>query len=259
MAKGKVQEAIQAVRKVESVARAGHAPSLTVDAPSSDSGGEKMGSLKELWTPAYRARSMLTWVYGGLWGFFNFSLLVWLPTALITKFRYLPGESAFYTSIVDLAAIPIGILTALLFEKAGRKRTLAIYPVVGGIATILLGWFGTAGLLEPILFLVLGIVIYSTGFALAGMFPPYASELYGTNVRASGTGWGVAISRITGVVGLVAGGGLLATGVSSLLFFAIVGVPLVIAGLALAILGIETKKQRLELIVESKKPIAITV
>jgi len=173
-------------------------------------------------------------------------MLVWLPTFLISRFGYAPHSVAYYTSVVDVAAIPVGFLTAALFERIGRKPTLVIYPIIGGVLTILVGWLGVAGLLEPLLFVVLGVVIYSTGFALAGMFPPYASELYATNVRAGGTGWAVGVSRITGVIGLVVGGELLAAKVDPLTFFSIVGAPLVVAGVLMAVLGVETKKKRLE-------------
>jgi len=244
---GKYAEAIASVRKVEDVAGAGRVPEIVIGPCCiSDSEAEKMGSVKELWTLRYKVQSTLTWVYGGLWGFFNFSMLVWLPTVLISKFGYASPSVAYYTSVVDIAAIPIGFLTAVFFERIGRKPTLMVYPIVAGVLTVIVGWLGVSGLLEPLLFVVLGIVIYSTGFALAGMFPPYASELYATRVRASGTGWAVGISRITGVLGLVVGGELLAAKVDPLTFFSIAGVPLVIAGVVMAFLGVETRKKRLE-------------
>ncbi len=247
LAKGEYSSAIDSVRRVEEVAGMGHVRDLVIGSCCvSDSKAEKMSSVRELWTLPYKMRSLLTWVYGGLWGFFNFSMLVWLPTILIGKFGYAASSVAYYTSVVDIAAIPVGFLTAAFFERVGRKPTLMIYPIVGGALTILVGWLGVEGLLEPLLFVVLGIVIYSTGFALAGMFPPYASELYGTNVRASGTGWAVGISRVTGVLGLLVGGELLAAKVDPLTFFLVVGVPLVIAGVSMAFLGVETKKTRLE-------------
>jgi putative MFS transporter len=249
LAKGKFQEAIESVRQVESVARVGRAATLTTSTLNRESLTERIGSVTEVWTRKYRALTLLTWIYGGLWGFFNFSFLVWLPTVLITGFGYSSNRAAYYTSIVDLAAIPVGFLTAVIFDKWGRKRTLTVYPIIGGTLTVLTGWLGAAGLLEPILFILTGIVIYSTGFALAGMFPPYVSEVYETNIRASGTGWAVGISRITGVLGLAAGGGLLTIGTNGVTFFVIIGVPLVLAGLGMAFLGVETKKKRLEEIV----------
>ena len=245
IAHGRIDEAIQSVRKVETIAGVEHVPNLTVglDVPSSE---ERAGNPKELWKTKYKVRTALIWTYGGLWGFFNFSLLIWLPTALTGSFGYSSNSAAFYTSVIDLVAIPIGFVTAYVYERAGRRPILAIYPVVGGVATILLGWFGAQGLLLPAALVVLGVLVYSTGFALAGMFPPYASELYDTKLRASGTGWGVAVSRFTGVVGLLAGGALLATGVGSFLFFAVVGVPSLIAGIVFVALGAETKKRKLE-------------
>ncbi|MCL4518433.1 MAG: MFS transporter, partial [Thaumarchaeota archaeon] len=172
LARGKVREAIQSVRMVESIARVDHVANLTLES-SVPQREDKMGSAREVLSAKYRARTLLIWAYGGLWGFFNFSLLIWLPTALITKFGYTSSEAAFYTSIVDLVAIPVGFLTAFLYERTGRKPILTAYPIIGGIATILLGWLGGSGLLVPLTLVVLGIVVYSTGFALAGMFPPY--------------------------------------------------------------------------------------
>ena len=248
IAQGRIGKAIESVRMVEKIAGVEHVPNLTVG-PAAPPIDEKAGNPKELWKTKYRVRTTLIWAYGGLWGFFNFSMLIWLPTALKGSFGYSSTSAAFYTSIIDLIAIPIGFATAYLYEKAGRRPILAVYPVVGGIATILLGWFGSQGLLLPATLVVLGVLIYSTGFALAGMFPPYASELYDTKQRASGTGWGVAVSRFTGVVGLLAGGALLATGSGGLLFFAVAGVPAVVAGIAFVALGAETKRRSLEDIV----------
>jgi len=256
LARGSYREAIESVRRVESLShgnRVADLPDVVVDVGDhSRSEAEKMGSIRELWTTDYKVRTVLTWAYGGLWGFFNFTFLVWLPTVLIVGLHYTPGTVAYSTSIADIVSIPIGVLTAVIFERVGRKLTLALYPVVGGMLAIAMGWSGSAGLLSPLLFVLLGIVVYSTGLALAGMFPPYASELYGTNVRASGTGWSVAISRVTGVIGLVAGGGLLVSGVNPLEFFSIVGIPLVTSGVLMALLGVETKRKRLEEIVKVK-------
>jgi len=246
ISKGRFDDAIKSVRMVESVAGVSHIANLTITPPKDK---EKAGSLKEIWGKRYRVKSILIWMYGGLWGFFNFSMLVWLPTVLVTRLGFTPTGAAFYTSEVDFASIPIGFLTAVFFEKVGRKPTLTAYPVVGGVITMLIGWFGTVGRLEPALFILLGTVVYASGFSLAGMFPPYASELYSTDVRASGTGWGVSLSRITGVIGLAFIGGLLASGLKVLSFFTLLGVPLVIAGILMGLIGIETKQKRLEEIV----------
>jgi putative MFS transporter len=250
LSRGRYEEAIAAVRRVESMShRDGTValPDAVVDTGNhSRSEAEKMGSVRELWTKSYKARTVLTWVYGGLWGFFNFTFIVWVPTVLTGGLHFASSTAAYSTSIADIASIPIGVLTAMVFERVGRKFTLTLYPIVGGVLAIGMGLAAFEGSLTPILFILLGIVVYSTGLALAGMFPPYASELYGTNVRASGTGWSVAISRVTGVLGLVAGGGLLASGVNPTYFFTVVGIPLVISGVLMAFLGVETKRKTLE-------------
>lgn len=245
ISKGRFDDAIKSVRKVETISGAGHIVNLVIP-PRSEIKEENTGGLKELWKKRYRIKSELIWIYGGLWGFFNFSILVWLPTVLVTRLGFTPSGAALYTSIVDFVAIPLGFLTAFLFEKVGRRPTLTVYPIVGGVTTVFIGWFGAIGRLEPVLFIMLGTIIYATGFSLAGMFPAYASELYATSIRASGTGWGVSLSRITGIIGLAILGGLLAAGIGVLSLFILLGVPLVIAGILMGLIGIETKQKKLE-------------
>jgi putative MFS transporter len=239
--KGRIQQAVESVRRVEQLSGVGHVKELYVNKYSVNTETETVGGMAKLWSKKFRKVSTLVWLYGALWGFFNFGLLVWLPTILTTHFDYTSHSTAYFTSVVDLAGIPVGFLTAYVFDKLGRKPILMLYSVLSGVAVLLMGLLGVGGALAPALFVAIGFVIYSTGFALAGMFPPYASELYDTDVRATGAGWAVAISRVTGVTSIFVIGGLLSSNVGTPLIFGLLGAPLILAGIVVHMLGLETK------------------
>ncbi|MFQ5931494.1 MAG: MFS transporter, partial [Nitrospiraceae bacterium] len=206
---------------------------------------ETMSGVSELWTALHLKKTALTWLYGGGWGFFNFGFIVWFPSLLLAS-RFTSGAVHSFTAVVDLIAIPLGFLLAWLYDKWGRKPILTLFPVLGAVATLLVGLMLAAGVRDILLLAAPAILVYSAGLSLGGAFPSYAAEIYPTAVRGTGSGWAVAVSRLTGVIALFLGGAWLAGGLGAREILLFLSVPLLLAGAGMAILGIETKEKTLE-------------
>ncbi|MFQ5813212.1 MAG: MFS transporter [Anaerolineae bacterium] len=255
VSKGRMAEAVASVERIEVLS--GINPGKAVALPGNPTPGatmateveghamETMSGVSELWTGRHRKRTVLTWLYGGGWGFFNFGFVVWFPSLLLT-FGFTAGEVHSFTAIVDLIAIPLGFLLAWLYDRWGRKPILTLFPLLGGAATLLIGAMLAAGTRDILLLAAPAIVVYSAGLSLGGAFPSYAAEVYPTEVRGTGSGWAVGISRLTGVTALFLGGAWLAGGLDAREILLFLGIPLLLAGAGMAILGIETKKRTLE-------------
>lgn len=96
-------------------------------------------------------------------------------------------------------------------------------------------------------------MIFATGAALAGLFPPYASEVYPTELRATGSGWATSFSRLGAVSGPIVGGAVLSAGLSTFGQTAIFGGALTLPVLVMLFWGIETRRRRLEEIAASRE------
>jgi putative MFS transporter len=177
--------------------------------------------------------------------FFNFGFLVWLPT-LLHKAGFTAVESAQYAFILNAVAIPAAFLTAWLFERWSTRWTLTIYLLVAGALMLVFGGLASAGRLTPALLILTGAVIFATGAALAGLFPPYALEVFPTELRATGTGWATSFSLLGAISGPLVGGAALSAGLSTFGQTAIFGGALILPVLAMLFWGIETRRRRLE-------------
>jgi len=116
--------------------------------------------------------------------------LTWLPS-ILTEAGMAQSASFFATAVMALMGLVGVVLAALLVERVGRKWLLAISAPLSGIVLILValnlqipsaavGWV-----------LVFGVIVQ---VAIPVLYA-YVSELYPTELRASGFGWASTMSR----------------------------------------------------------------
>jgi hypothetical protein len=101
------------------------------------------------------------------------------------------------------------------------------------------------GLTTPAL-LTVGGIVFAFGTILLGVFGPYASEVYPTEIRGTGTGWATGMSRFGALMAIPVGGTLLSLGAPLFVQQLIFGVPLLVAAGIMAIFGRETRLRGLE-------------
>ena len=148
--------------------------------------------------------------------------------------------------LINFFAIPSVFVALYLLHKGGSKLVLTLYPLVAGVFMLILGGFLPQIAAQPVLLVLVGGVIFFFGTTLLGIFPPYSSEVYPTEVRGTGSGWAAGFTRIGSFTGPLVGGVLLSLGVSAQIALIIFGAPLLIGALIMLLYGVQTHNQPLE-------------
>ncbi len=203
--------------------------------------------LRMLWQSVYRCRTLANWLFGFFIGFFEFAFIIWLPTTL-KNLGYSDAQSVNYPLLINFFAVPSVFLALYLLHKGGSKLVLTLYPLVAGVFMLLLAFFLAQIAAQPVLLVLVGGVIFFFGTTLLGIFPPYSSEVYPTEVRGTGSGWSVGFTRIGSFTGPLVGGVLLNLGISAQVEFMIFCVPLLFGALVMWRYGVQTDNQILEYI-----------
>jgi putative MFS transporter len=144
---------------------------------------------------------------------------------------------AWFFVVSALAQFPGYGVSMHLVERWGRKRTLALFLILGGVSGYA---FATADGLWA-LFVSLAFVSFFNLGAWGAVYP-YTSELFPTQYRATGFGLAEGVGKITAILGPVAFGALYAsTGQNVVAPLTLIAVVMALGGIVLAAIGPETK------------------
>jgi len=247
LAAGKEDEAWRVAAKIKEHTGGNYDPLDDVEASLSieDKRQSPIKSLRMLWHNIYRQRTIANWLFGFCVGFFEFAFIIWLPTTL-KNLGYSDAQSVNYPLLINFFAIPSVFVALYLLRKGGSKLVLTLYPLVAGVFMLILGGFLPQIAAQPVLLVLVGGVIFFFGTTLLGIFPPYSSEVYPTEVRGTGSGWAAGFTRIGSFLGPLVGGVLLSLGVSAQIALMIFGAPLLIGALVMLLYGVQTHNQALE-------------
>ncbi|CAN5541794.1 MFS transporter [soil metagenome] len=196
-------------------------------------------SLFSLFQGKYRKRTTMAlalWFFA-LFGYYG--LTSWLGILLEGK-GYSIAKSTEYIIIMSAAGVPGFAVSAYLLERWGRKPTLALFLLGGGISAYL---YGNAA--DTNLTMIFGASMQFFMFGMWSAIYAYTPELFPTNIRATAGGFASAIGRVGAMLGPYLVGLLLPLSGQNGAFALLAG-SLIIAALAVAILGEETKGKILE-------------
>jgi putative MFS transporter len=204
-------------------------------------GAPRAASLSDLFGPTYLRRTLVVWTIWFSAYFFNYGLVVWLPTIYSTVFK-LPLQQSLQYGLITQAVGLCGALTcALTIDRVGRRPWFAFAFAVNAVT------LGALALLGPdspqrLLVFVSGGYFFVSVLSI-GVYV-YTPELYPTRARAIAVGAATAWLRFAsilgpGIVGLIVGGGL---GRVFLVFALVAVVGAVVTGL----FAVETKGRVLE-------------
>lgn len=152
--------------------------------------GEK-GSIKEIFKPPYRSRTIMMILFNLLQTIGYYGFASWVPTLLLAQ-GITVTKSLEYTFVVALAA-PMGpLLARLIADRVDRKWQVA--GSACGIAAFgLLFSQQTAGAW----IIAIGILIQISNSTLSYSFHAYQAELYPTRIRARAVGFVYSWSRFS--------------------------------------------------------------
>ncbi len=215
------------------------APSMLAD----QAAASRHGAFREIWSAAYRQRTIMVWAlwFFALLGFYG--LTSWLG-ALMQQAGFAVTKSVLYTVLISLGGVPGFLCAAWLVERWGRKPTCIASLTGGGIMAYVYGQ--TALHADSVTLLICtGLVMQFFLFGMWAALYTYTPELYGTGARATGSGFASAIGRIGSLIGPYAVGVVLPIfGQGGV--FTLGALSFGVAALAVWVMGIETKGLSLE-------------
>lgn len=180
-----------------------------------------------------------------------YAALAWMPSILRAQGM---GEVAAFGSTTVMNAVGIlGVVTAvLLVEVVGRKWVIGVAAPLAAVSLLVFSLVlgsPTAAIVMIAVFGFFALVVIPVMYA-------YVSELYPTELRASGFGWASSSSRaVTGFVPLIFGS-LLWPVLGLPLTFALMGVLVLAAVLFMAVAAPETRGRELDRITTDDEPSA---
>jgi putative MFS transporter len=206
---------------------------------------------REIWSAAYRSRTVMVWLlwFFALLGFYG--LTSWLG-ALMQQAGFAVTKSVLYTMLISLGGVPGFLCAAWLVERWGRKPT-CIASLTGGAVMVFI--YGQTALHAQSVAMLIGtgLVMQFFLFGMWAVLYTYTPELYGTGARATGSGCASAIGRIGSLIGPYAVGVVLPVfGQGGV--FTLGALSFAVAALAVGMLGIETKGLALETLASQDLP-----
>ncbi len=201
---------------------------------------EAQGSFAEIFSPAYRGRTVMLMVFQFFQTFGFYGFAAWVPTLIAQQVGINLGSSLLYSFIIAIAS-PFGPLLAMSFaDRFERKWQLVAAACGVGVFGVLFSFQTTVALL-----IVFGVLITLSNNILSNTFHGYQTELFPTRVRARAVGFTYSFSRISTVFASFIIGFFLQTagtkGVFGLIAFAMAMVVL-----SIAVLGPRTNALELE-------------
>jgi MFS family permease len=250
LSRGRKDEAEAITRDFEAVAKAEHGlvelppvgASVTIAAAEHTSFfGHYANLLRH-----YPRQVALAWVLNFSQAFPYYAAFSLIPIILIKTYNYdpkmVPLALMFLTGLGTVGVV----VMSWLADAWGRRQSVITSYGMAGLLAMVVGVVASQQLLTGGVFVVLIAVMYFFAFAAAGVVYITTTEIFPTNVRASGIGSAVAFGRIGAMIGPIVLTAMLVSGLT--LAFVVTGLVLLAGALMEAVWGIEGRGRSLEAI-----------
>ncbi|OCG03717.1 MFS transporter [Gilliamella apis] len=195
--------------------------------------------IQSLLSNSFRRQTIMLWIVWFCVVFSYYGMFLWLPSVMMLK-GFDMVKSFGYILMMTLAQLPGYFTVAWLIERVGRKWVLIAY-LLGTLISAYL--FGIADSINQLL--ISGALLSFFNLGAWGAMYAYTPEQYSSNIRATGAGMAASIGRIGGILGPLMVGFLMANQVGVSMIFALFSLSILVAILAILLLGKETKQTRL--------------
>jgi putative MFS transporter len=195
--------------------------------------------LLELFSPAYRRRTVMMWLvwFCTLLGYYG--ITTWMGK-LLADSGMTTAKSIGYVVLMALWGIPGFLIASVLLERWGRKPVIAGFILMSAVSAYVYGGASTTTEL-----LVTGSVMQFFFFGMWSALYAYTPEVFPNNARATGCGSSSAMGRVGALIGplLVP---LVLQNYGAGAAFAMAAAFFVLGGVIVLVLGPETKDKVLE-------------
>lgn len=197
--------------------------------------------LRDILRGKYLRYTLGAWIMSVNWAMAFFGIAVWLPSILM-RIGFTQIHSFAYTAAITGAGGAGVFLSGVFMDWMGRRATMASCFFVGGMSMIAWGFSTTS---TAILFFGMLTAFTGTG-GVAGCLFIYICEIYPTQFRATGAGLSTAWQRIGGIIAPSILGLLIGANEAIFSSFVLLGINLIIGGIAAVALTYETRGKALE-------------
>ena len=162
-----------------------------------------------------------------------YALQSWLPT-ILTNLHYPLTSVALATTLTTIGGIVIAVVIGPAMDRLGPYRSLAVLYFCGVCFVALMG----VALSQPEW--VLMIATFFAGCCVSGgqkSVIALSAVFYPAPIRSTGVGWALGIGRVGGIGGPLLIGLLLSWHLSPASLFYAASIPMLLAGLLVALLG----------------------
>lgn len=183
-------------------------------------------------------------------GFVEFGFELWIPSNL-QHLGFTQASSFKMLRNAALIGFPLNFLVAWMYGFWSSKRTIILLTTLTAVSMLGFLFAGNSVIHHHVLLYILLIIPIWGISSVISLLSAYAAEIYPTGVRSRGSGLIAGFSKFGGVliIALV----VVAVAPPSIAATAIIGaIPLIIAAVAIAFFGVETRKRQLEEITEEQ-------
>jgi MFS transporter, AAHS family, 4-hydroxybenzoate transporter len=197
----------------------------------------KRSAVRSLFHPGRGLGTVVLWLVFGLNLAEFYALQSWLPT-ILTSHGFSPNAIALATSMTTVGGIVAAFAIGPAMDLLGPYRSLAVLYFAGVVFVALMGPALSAA---P---WVLTVASFCAGFSISGgqkSVIALAAIFYPAPIRSTGIGWALGIGRLGGIGGPLLIGVLLAWQLSAASLFYAAALPMLLAGVLVAGLGLTTR------------------
>lgn len=184
--------------------------------------------VRQLLTRRYRSRTISLWCTYFMGLVVIYLLTGWMPT-LIKDAGVSLERAAIVTAMFQFGGLIGIVLVGVAMDRVNPKAVIALAYVGGALCIFALGTVEVGAT-------ALGILVFAAGFCINGAqtgLNAFAPGQYPTDFRATGVSWMLGVGRFGGILASFSGGALLSLGLPMHLVFTILGVPAVLAAIAI--------------------------
>ena len=242
--KGHIDRAEKAMTKIEDGVRKAlgttELPEVKIAAVATAGGHTTRFS--ELFRGIYLRRTLFIWFVWFALNLSNHGIGGWLPSLYRSVFKLSVSDSLGLSLLSTFAGLLGSIAVALMIDRIGRRRWLAMSATIGGCLFAVVWLTGASRVVYVAAFAsIANFFFFSNTLALY----LYTPELYPTRMRTLGLGMSSAVMRVASmsapfITGVVVAQGALPSA------FLLYGGAAVAGGIVIALFGIETKGKVLE-------------
>ncbi|MCP2342288.1 MFS transporter [Actinomadura rupiterrae] len=219
--------------------------------PGSAEGADERGGYSRLFRPPYAGLTSAVVVLGLGIGLVTYGFQLWIPSNL-QKLGLAQATADRALRDSALLGLPLVFIAAALYGLWSAKKTIILFTALVGAALAVLVFAGDdLAKHRDWLYVLLAGPIVGTS-TIGAILAAYSSEIYPTRIRSRGSGLSAGVGKFGGVavtILLIAGIAAPSIGVTSLLGT----VPLILAVIAVALFGVETRRAA------APKPVAAEV